>query len=84
MSSCDVGALRRTGPRNRLTLVPQKILVHRPIPQEPTSVVSGACRDGTEAVTVLPKEAGEVEASIVPEATLMQSAPTPVEVPEVG
>ena len=71
--SCDVGAFRRTGLSNLLVLAPQKILVRRPIPQEPTSVVPRACRDGAEA-----------EAPIVPEGALVESAPAPVDVPKVG
>ena len=65
-------------------LAPQKILARQPIPQEPSDVVPGTRRDGAEADTAPPEEAGEAEAPIVPEATLVQSAPTPVEAPEVG
>ena len=47
-------------------------------------MVPGAHCDGAEADTALPKEAGEAEASIVLEEALMESAPTPVDAPEVG
>ena len=41
-------------------------------------------RDGTEADTARPKEAGEAEAPIVPGEALVESVPTPVDAPEVG
>ena len=46
-------------------------------------MVPRACRDGTEAGTVPPEEAGEVEAPTVLEAALVQSVPAPVDEPKV-
>ena len=47
-------------------------------------MVPGARHDGTEADTTRPKEAGEVEAPIVPGETLVESVPAPVDALEVG
>ena len=47
-------------------------------------MVLGVCRDGAEVDTAPPKGIEEAEAPIVPEAALMQSTPTSVDVPEVG
>ena len=47
-------------------------------------MVPGVHRDGAEADTVPPEEAGEAEAPIVPEEALMESVPAPVDVPKVG
>ena len=47
-------------------------------------MVSGGRCDGTEADTPPPEEAGEAEAPVVPEEALVESAPTPVDAPEVG
>ena len=47
-------------------------------------MVLGARRDGAKVDTAPPEEAGEAEAPIVPEAALMQSVPTPVDVSKVG
>ena len=47
-------------------------------------MVPGACYDGTEADTTPLEEAGEAGALIVPEEVLVESAPVPVDAPEVG
>ena len=47
-------------------------------------MVLGACHNGTEVDTMPPKEAREVEASIVPEEALMESVPAPIDAPKVG
>ena len=47
-------------------------------------MVLGARRDGTKADMVLPEEAGEAEAPIVPEEALVESVPVLVDAPEVG
>jgi len=47
-------------------------------------MVLGVHRDGAEADTAPPEEAGEAEAPIVPEGALVETAPLPVDAPEVG
>ena len=47
-------------------------------------MVPGARRDGAEADTARPEEVGEGEAPIVPGEALVESAPAPVDAPEVG
>ena len=58
-------------------LVPQKILAHRPIPQELTGALPGAYRDGAEVDAAPLEEAGEAEVLVEP---VLMSADTP----EVG
>ena len=47
-------------------------------------MVLGARRDGAEADTAPPEEAGEVKALIVLEEVLMELVPALVDMPEVG
>ena len=46
-------------------------------------MVPRARRDGAEADTALPEEAGEAKAPIVPEEALVESAPAAIDAPKV-